>query len=152
MVEINLTVYSSDHSQEDLDCTDVVEIAQDSGPMRVFAKLAAPSATPLFPNTDIDSYPSESLEFVEEQLDERRGKIDDFEQEVVSLLNNGYTACTKNNIFKLFQQFETYEEAYQEAIRIERSATMLDGSVTLIIDGGASEEAIERIEQRVQNR
>lgn len=150
MVEIELTVHSSDYSQEDLDCTDVVEIAEESTSVVVNARFVAPSTQPLFSGPD--PLPSDDIELMEEVVNERKDELDVFNEEVSSLLTDGYDAMIEGDGLCLLTSYNTYQEAYEEAVRIEESFSMLDRSVLLGIDGGASEEAIEQIEQRVQNR
>ena len=150
MVEIELTAHSSDYSQEDLDCTDVVEIAEESTSVVVNARFVSPSTQPLFSGPD--SLPSDDIELMEEVVNERKDELDVFNEEVSSLLTDGYDAMIDEDGLCLLTSYNTYQEAYEEAVRVEESFSMLDGSVLLDIDGGASEEAIEQIEQRVQNR
>lgn len=153
MVEIELELgAASELSQKELDCTDVVEIAEEANSVWLQAKIALPFREPLFVQRgEIGSDGrSPDLSRIRDPVAEMKEQLDEFEEIVCSHINGDYFGDIVHDGCKLSRGFDDYDSAYEEAKRLEENIQMLDGSVTLVIDADSiSEEKVKQVESRI---
>lgn len=149
MVRIDLHLGGTGLSQNELDCTEVVEIAKESESVWLQAEVAIP---PLFDQRGDFQKDEQSpdLSRIRDPVSEMKEQLDEFEEIVCSHLDGEYFGSIQPNGCKLFRIFDGYDAAYEEAKRLEESIPMLDDSVKLIINVDyISEEAVKEVESRI---
>lgn len=137
--------------QEEIDSTDIVDIAEASDPVYLQADVTLTQDDPIFESGEIAWHGREpDLDRIRGPVDEMKEQLDEFEDIICSNLDGDYSGVITSHGCKLFREFGDYQTAYEEAKRLEQGVPMLDGSVTLRVAGeDICEQAAEAVESRI---
>ena len=152
MVKINIEIEPViGVPQEEIDSTDIVEIAEASDSVYLHADVTLLQDDPIFESGEIAWNGREpDLDRIRGPVDEMKEQLDEYEEIICSYLDGGYSGMVTSHGCNLFREFDDYQTAYEEAKRLEQKVPMLDGSVILrIAVEDISEQAAEAVESRI---